>query len=66
MLYVSHETAWVNQEEGEDDAKSAWPFDILGYTHDTMDANNGLPNREVELIPSNASPVRIGGCNLPP
>ena len=25
-------------EEGEDDARSAWPFDILGYTRDTMDA----------------------------
>ena len=25
-----------NGEEGEDDVKSAWPFDTLGYTHDTM------------------------------
>ena len=36
MLYVSHETAAHNAEEGEDDAKSAWPFDALGYTHATM------------------------------
>ena len=61
VLYVSHETAWVDQEEGGDDVKSAWPFDALGYTHDTMGSNNGLPNREVELIPSNLPPVRIGG-----
>ncbi len=26
MLYVSYETAWYNQEEGEDDVKSAWPL----------------------------------------
>ena len=24
MLYFSCETAWVNQEEGRDDVKSAW------------------------------------------
>jgi len=24
-------------EEGEDDVKSAWPFDALGDTHVTMD-----------------------------
>ena len=23
-------------EEGGDDAKSAWPFDVLGYTRDTI------------------------------
>ena len=28
---------WVlGWEEGEDDARSACPFDILGYTHNTM------------------------------
>ncbi len=26
-----------SREEGEDDARSACPFDILGYTRDTMD-----------------------------
>ena len=46
MLQVSHETApaLVNffkkfvkaGEEGEDDARSACPFDTLGYTHNTM------------------------------
>ena len=66
LLYVSGETAVVDTEEGEDDVKSAWPFDALGYTHDTMGSNNGLPSREAELIPSNLPPVRIGGCNLPP
>ena len=48
MLQVSHETApalvfkiknilkFKAGEEGEDDARSACPFDILGYTHNTM------------------------------
>jgi hypothetical protein len=35
-LYVSWETALFNGEEGEDDVKSAWPFDALGDTHATM------------------------------
>ena len=26
VLYFSHGTAWRNQEEGEDDVKSAWPL----------------------------------------
>jgi len=28
-------------EEGEDDARSACPFDTLGYTRDTMDVTTG-------------------------
>ena len=46
MLQVSHETAPAKVfeqvskilagEEGEDDARSACPFDTLGYTHNTM------------------------------
>ena len=51
MLQVSHETApalvfeslkfltkskFKAGEEGEDDARSACPFDTLGYTHNTM------------------------------
>ena len=28
-------------EEGEDDARSACPSDILGYTHNTMAATTG-------------------------
>ncbi len=28
-------------EEGGDDARSAWPFDALGYTHATMDDTMG-------------------------
>ena len=48
VLQVSRETAQPNEyeiknisrasgwEEGEDDARSACPFDILGYTHNTM------------------------------
>jgi len=36
VFYMSQRTAWDNQEEGGDDAKSARPFDALGRTHDTM------------------------------
>ena len=61
LLQVSGETARVDLEEGGDDVKSAWPSDALGYTHDTMGSNNGLPSREAELIPSNLPPIRIGG-----
>ena len=32
---MSHGTARDNWEEGEDDAKSAWPFDALGRTRGT-------------------------------
>ena len=42
-------------EEGGDDAKSAWPFDALGNTRDTMASYKGLPNRKMELIPENWS-----------
>ena len=38
---MSNETAWDNQEEGGDDAKSAWPFDALGCTRDTMGPTMG-------------------------
>ena len=41
VLYMSHDTARVDREEGGDDVKSAWPFDALGYTHDTMDETMG-------------------------
>ncbi len=41
VFYVSQETAPDNGEEGEDDAKSAWPFDVLGGTHDTMGLTTG-------------------------
>jgi len=33
---MSQGTARDNWEEGEDDAKSAWPFDDLGRTRGTM------------------------------
>jgi hypothetical protein len=37
-------------EEGEDDVKSAWPFDTLGDTRATMADNKGLPTSDGELI----------------
>jgi hypothetical protein len=41
MLQVSYGTAPIHGEEGEDDAKSAWPFDALGDTHATMAGTTG-------------------------
>ena len=40
-LYVSRETAVVKTEEGEDDAKSAWPSEDLGYTRVTVVETKG-------------------------
>ena len=36
MFYMSLRTALFLGEEGEDDVKSAWPSDTLGYTRATM------------------------------
>ena len=41
VFYLSQKTARDNLEEGGDDAKSAWPFDILGGTHVTMEQTTG-------------------------
>jgi len=40
-FYMSQGTARDNREEGEDDAKSAWPFDALGCTRGTMAVTMG-------------------------
>jgi hypothetical protein len=41
VLQVSQETVRLWREEGEDDAKSAWPFDALGNTGATMANTTG-------------------------
>ena len=41
VFYLSQGTARDNREEGEDDAKSAWPFDALGCTRGTMGPTMG-------------------------
>ena len=41
VFNLSQETALDNKEEGEDDAKSAWPSDALGHTHATMERTTG-------------------------
>ena len=41
VFNLSQETALDNKEEGEDDAKSAWPFDALGCTRGTMATTMG-------------------------
>ena len=54
MLYLSCQTAERNSEEGGDDAKSAWP--LRPGLHTRYNGRyNGLPNREVELIPQSRS-----------
>jgi len=42
MLQVSCETAGVKPEEGGDDVRSAWSFDVLGCTGATMAGTKGL------------------------
>ena len=66
VLQVSRETAVFHTEEGEDDVKSAWPFDTLGYTHVTMAGTTGFVKSQDGTNPIKPSSVRIGGCNLPP
>ena len=46
VFYMSQRTARDNWEEGEDDAKSAWPSDVLGRTHDTMGLTMGKAVRQ--------------------
>ena len=50
---MSQGTARDNWEEGEDDAKSAWPFDVLGCTRGTMVGTMGR-SREAENNPTKA------------
>ena len=49
-------------EEGGDDAKSACPFDVLGYTRDTM---GGTVGRDGVTLSQSSKPslVRIEVCN---
>ncbi len=65
LLQVSEETAVVYTEEGGDDVKSAWPFDVRGYTHTTMVCNSGLPSRKAELIPENKPQFRLRSATRP-
>ena len=55
----------VYTEEGEDDVKSAWPSDALGYTHVTMAVNSGLPSRKAELIPEIRPQFRLRAATRP-
>ena len=58
---MSRGTARDNWEEGEDDAKSAWPFDDLGRTRGTMASTMGFDAVRRRLIPSKLVSVRIEG-----
>ncbi len=51
-------------EEGGDDAKSAWPFDTLGYTRVTIASTTGRnTDTKVEQTLIKDAPVRIEVCN---
>ena len=63
-LYVSDETAPINEEEGGDDVKSARPLHPGRHTR-YNGWSNRLPTREGELIQSKPVSVRIAGCNPP-
>jgi len=58
VLQVSLGTASVQGEEGGDDAKSAWPFDALGYTRATMPATMG--REAVRRSQSHQKPAQFG------
>ena len=53
---MSQGTARDNWEEGEDDAKSAWPFDALGRTRGTMASTMSRSRKaEINLIKTGLS-----------
>ena len=56
---MSQETARDNWEEGEDDAKSAWPFDDLGRTRGTMVGTMRFDAARRRLIAPKPISVRI-------
>ena len=58
MLHVSHETAGIKPEEGEDDVKSAWP--LYPGLHTRYNGRyNGSPSREAEPILKSRSQFRL-------
>ena len=58
---MSQGTARDNWEEGEDDAKSAWPFDDLGRTRGTMAGTMRFDAVRRRLIAPKPVSVRIEG-----
>ncbi len=70
LLYMSGETAHdkahtflnelcsVSWEEGEDDARSACPSDILGYTRDTIAETTGR-----NTVKGGANPYKLGASS---
>ena len=56
---MSRGTARDNWEEGEDDAKSAWPFDDLGRTRVTMVGTMRFDAARRRLIAPKPISVRI-------
>ena len=62
---MSTGTARHRWEEGEDDVKSAWPFDTLGNTHATMVGTTGLQGRKAELISKNRPQFGLRAATRP-
>ena len=60
LVTLSSETASRKEEEGGDDVKSSWP--LCPGLHTRYNGRyNGLPKRELELIPPKPTPVGIAG-----
>ncbi len=64
MLQLLRRLPRFNGEEGGDDFQSSCPL-CPGLHRRYNGYYNGLPNREVELIPSKIVSVQIAGCNSP-
>ena len=62
VLHCSRETASVQEEEGEDDVKSAWPL-RLGLHTCYNGRYNGSLSGNAGPIPSKPVPVQIEVCN---
>ena len=65
MLNIHTGLSEFFSEGSGDDVRSAWPL-CPGRHTCYNGADNGLPSRKAELIPSNGFSVGIGGCNSPP
>ena len=59
---TSFASSW---EEGEDDARSACPFDILGYTHNTMAATTGRDGETLSQSLEKPPQFRLGAETRP-
>ena len=64
VFYMSQGTARDNWEEGEDDAKSAWPL-MSWAAHVVQWPVQWVKAARRRIIPPKPVSVRIEGCNSP-